>query len=144
MITEEVIDRIIGSGPLTKARRRVRDGSAVPRVDSRLGASSTWSLVCEEIVDTQLDPNWFDAIIAELSWRGFNDDQIDAMRRFAWRTAGWLNYDMMFWDWCHLDESNIRMALTRQLEDGIITQEQCDQGLAFVENPERGPFDFAR
>ena len=33
------------------------------------------------------------------------------MRRFAWKTVGWLNYDKMMWEWGGLDEKDIEMAL---------------------------------
>ena len=81
-------------------------------------------LVCEEILDTEHDADSYDDILAELARRGFDDDQIDRMRGFAWETAGWLNYDKMLWEWCSLDEGDIRMALEFQLKDGIITPTQ--------------------
>lgn len=68
-------------------------------------------MVCEEVIDTDHDPEGYDAVYAELIKRGFDHNEIDDMRRLAWRTAGWMNYDMMLWDWVSLDENDIRDAI---------------------------------
>src|SRR5689334_14598767 len=119
VITPEFVDRIIRSGPLTEARRRTQDGSACPRNKAQWDKFSSWSLICEEILDTEHAPDWYDDIVAELGRRGFSVEQIDTMRRFAWETVGWLNYDKMLWEWCSLDEKDIRMALDWQLGEGL-------------------------
>jgi hypothetical protein len=137
VITPEFVDRIIRSGPLTEARRRTDDGSACPRNKAHWDKFSSWSLICEEILDTEHAPDWYDDIVAELSRRGFTVEQIDTMRRFAWESAGWLNYDKMLWEWVSLDEKDIRMALDWQFRERLITREQYEDGLAFIENPRR-------
>ncbi|QEH35589.1 hypothetical protein OJF2_41420 [Aquisphaera giovannonii] len=96
---------------------------------------STWALVCEEVLDTEHSDDWYDDIIAELRRRGFGLDQIDAMRKLAWGTAGWLNFDKMLWEWCSLDEKDIRLALDWQLREGVITRQRYEQCLGFVEQP---------
>ena len=53
----------------------------------------------------------------------------------AWETVGWLNYDKMLWEWCSLDEKDVKLALDWQLREGRITQPQCDAGLSFLEQP---------
>jgi hypothetical protein len=135
IITPEFVDRVIRSGPLTEARIRAQDGRARPQNKAQWNKFSSWALICEEVLDTEHAADWYDDIVAELDRRGFNFEQIDAMRRFAWNTAGWLNYDKMLWEWCRLDEKDIRMALDWQLRDGIITQQQHGEGLLFIENP---------
>jgi hypothetical protein len=135
LITPEFIDRIIRSGPLTQARIRAHDGTARPRNTAQWDKFSSWALVCEEVLDTEHSAHWYDDIVAELRRRGFGFEQIDRMRRFAWETAGWLNYDQMLWDWCSLDEKDIEMALDWQLREGIITRQQYDEGVRFLENP---------
>jgi hypothetical protein len=107
-ITPEFVDRVIRAGPLTEARRRIQEGSACPRNKAQWNRLSSWALICEEILDTEHAPDWYDDIIAELNRRGFTFEQLDAMRRFAWESVGWLNYDKMMWEWVHLDERDIR------------------------------------
>lgn len=133
IITPEFVERVVRSGPLAEARRRTQYGSAHPKNKAQWDKFSSWSLVCEEILDTEHAPDWYDDIIAELRRRGFSYDQIDAMRRFAWETAGWLNYDKMLWEWGRLDEKDIRTALDWQLRDGLITQEQYEHGVSTIE-----------
>lgn len=135
IITASFVDRIIRTGPLAKARRRSEAGSSLPNNKARWERFSSWSLVCEEILDTEHSPDWYDGIVAELRRRGFAFDQIDAMRRFAWETAGWLNYDKMLWEWVSLDEKDVELALDWQLREGMISQQQHKTGLAFIKQP---------
>ena len=39
------------------------------------------------------------------------DVELREMRVFAWKTAGWLNFEMMVWDWVSLDENDILLAI---------------------------------
>ena len=113
VITPEFIELDIQSGPLTRVdadEQRLRDHATRP-----IGTSSLVVAHCEEILDTENSEDWYDDVIAELTRRGFSFDQIDAMRRFAWKTAGWLNYDRMLWEDCHLDAKEIELALAWQL-----------------------------
>ncbi|MHC5537004.1 hypothetical protein ACYOEI_01875 [Singulisphaera rosea] len=134
VITREFVDRMILSGPLTEAARRIRGGTARPKNVAHWGEVSTWALVCEEILDTEHADDWYDDVVAELIRRGFGFEQIDAMRRFAWETAGWLNYDRMLWERCKLDEDDIRNALDLQLRGRRITRLRYEEGLNFLEH----------
>jgi hypothetical protein len=133
IITTKFVDGIIRSGRLTEAQQRIRDGSARPDNTARWEKFSPWALVCEEVLDTDHSADWYDGIVAELHRRGFTPEKIDAMRRFAWETAGWLNYDKMLWDWCSLDEKDIKFALDWQLRDGVITRRQYDEKLSYID-----------
>jgi hypothetical protein len=135
VVTPKFVDHVIRSGRLTEARRRAEDGSARPRKMASWDRFSSWALICEEVLDTEHPTDWYDGILAELRRRGFSFEQIDSMRRFAWETAGWLNYDKMLWDWCSLDEKDIKTALDWQLRDGIITRQRYDERLSFLEHP---------
>ncbi len=132
VITPEFIDRIIGKGDLTQAWQRLQQGQANPRNQAMWDRFSSWSLICEEIVDTEYPAEWHDDILAELIRRGFSFDQINEMRRFAWRTAGWLNYDKMVWDWVGLNEDDIKRALDWQLREERITCDEHGDGLYFL------------
>jgi len=136
-VTPEFIEGIIERGPLSKAQRRTQSGSARPQNRADWAKFTSWTLICEEISDTEHDDDWYDDVIAELSRRGFSYQQIDVMRRFAWATAGWLNYDRVLWEWGPLGEEEIKMALERQLKEGLISQNELAEGLSFMENPFR-------
>jgi hypothetical protein len=139
VITQEFVDGIIRSGPLTEARVRMESGLARPRNKAHWNKFTSWALICEEIVDTEHESDGYDDITAELQRRGFDFEQIDAMRRFAWKTVGWLNYDKMMWEWGRLDEKDIAMALEWQFKDGVITREQFDKGRGFIEQLGKTP-----
>lgn len=128
-ITRRFINGVIRDGRLTEARKRYEAGAAKP-IEWKFDSPSCWSLICEEVIDTDHDPEQYDAVYAELIRRGFSPDEIDEMRRFAWRTAGWMNYDLMLWDWENLDEEDIRIALGLQLEKRKIKKAQYEEGLA--------------
>ena len=72
---------------------------------------SNWELVCQEILDTKFSNMYYQRCYEELLSRGKTKQEILEMRRFAWYTAGWLNYAMMLWDWASLGEYDIRMAI---------------------------------
>jgi hypothetical protein len=121
-ITDKFLDKIRTTGLLAEAMRRMESrGSAeyepLPRI-------STWGLVCEEIVDTEHRPEYYERCVAELRRRGLSDNTINEMRNCAWRTAGWFNFEKMVWDWCALDEDDIRIALEWQEDEGEITANQ--------------------
>jgi len=137
VVTEEFIEDVIRTGSLAQAAERTRRGAAHPRSGAQWDKLSTWSLICEEILDTEDTPQWYDAVVGELLRRGFSYEQLNQMRRFAWRTAGWLNYDKMLWDWVSLDEDDIHRALDWQLRDGLITATQHARSLAYLSDPTR-------
>jgi hypothetical protein len=133
MITRRFINGVIRDGRLTEARKRHEEGTAKP-AGWNFGSQSCWSLVCEEIIDTDHEPEGYDAVYAELVRRGFSPAEIDEMRRFAWRTAGWMNYDLILWDWVNLDEGDIRRALDLQLEMRKIKRPEYDDDLATLQH----------
>ncbi len=89
-VTSGFIKGIIRSGRLTEARLRFDAGEGNPS-DWNFATKSCWSIVCEEVLDTDHEAKAYDAIYAELIWRGFSPDEIDGMRSLAWKTAGWMN-----------------------------------------------------
>ena len=123
---------IIRNGRLTEARRRFEIGTARPNKWT-FESSSCWSVVCEEVIDTDHEPEGYDAVYAELIRRGFSATEIDEMRELAWRTAGWLNYDMMVWDWCGLNESDMRRALDLKLEKRLTRKKNYDRDLETIQ-----------
>lgn len=135
VLTPEFLDKAIQAGPLTQARQRKERGTANPKNKADWRKLTSWGLVCEELLDTVHPDWWLDDVIAELERRGFTSNQIDLMRKFAWQTAGWLNYDKMHWEWVHLDESDIEIALKWMLKDGIIDQQQYRAGLGYLTDP---------
>ena len=49
---------------------------------------TTWTIICEEMLDTQFPRRYFEEAREELHRRGITDAEIAEMRRFAWLTAG--------------------------------------------------------
>jgi hypothetical protein len=135
LLPPDYVERMAAAGALAKAQARALAGVAHLANKAHWDKFSTWSLICEEILDTELADDWYDDVLAELGRRGFDFEQINRMRRFAWKTAGWLNYEKMLWDWVSLSERDIKLALNWQLEDGIITPFEHAEGLRFIEQP---------
>ena len=131
-VTRWFIRRIIRNGRLTEARKRFVAGTAKP-TEWSFESSSCWSVICEEVIDTDHDPDGYDALYAELIGRGFRANEIDEMRALAWRTAGWLNYDMMLWNWCSLDESDMRRALDLKLKMHLTRRRTYDRDLQTIQ-----------
>ena len=98
---------------------------------------STWAIVCEEMVDTQRPRIYFGQARDELRRRGIDDVEYMAMRRFAWLTAGWLNFEMMLWDWCGLDEQDIYRAIDWQFTDGWISADERDRRKEYARRYDR-------
>jgi hypothetical protein len=93
---------------------------------------STWSMVCEEVLDTEPTQGLLTQYYQELIRRGFTDKTIQEMRHFAWLTVGWLNFEKALWEWCGLDEKDIRLAIEWQQKDGLIDSETARQMLQYV------------
>jgi len=94
--------------------------------DKRVSFSklSNWEIVCQEILDTEYSHVYYQKCYDELRKRGKSEQEIFEMRRFAWYTAGWLNFPMMVWDWVSLDESDIFRAIEWLYDKKQISQEQ--------------------
>jgi hypothetical protein len=93
---------------------------------------SNWAIVCEEVLDTQFPRAYHLRAFEELRTRGISDAEIEELRRFAWLTAGWMNFEKMLWDWCGLDEQDVRRAIEWQFRDGWIDQAERQRRLEFV------------
>jgi hypothetical protein len=85
---------------------------------------SNWEIVCQEILDTEYSHVYYQKCFEELRRRGKSEKEIFEMRKFAWHTAGWLNFPMMVWDWISLDESDILRAIEWLYDRRQISQEQ--------------------
>jgi len=119
------VDRIVSSPP------GCDDGFTPAEIERHARTDfsqfSTWAIVCEEVLDTTFPRAYFDCVRAELRLRGISDDEYDELRRFAWLTAGWLNYEKMLWDWCHLDEIDMKRAIEWQFNEGWISSTERDR-----------------
>jgi hypothetical protein len=93
---------------------------------------SNWSLICEETLDTEPPPGLLAQFYDELVRRGFTDKEIQEMRHFAWLTVGWLNFEKMVWEWGHLDESDIKIAIRFQQKENLIDSAVADWMLRYV------------
>jgi len=93
---------------------------------------SNWQIVCEEILDTEHSHIYHQKCYEELRKRGKSEQEIFEMRRFAWYTAGWLNFLMAVWNWTNLDESDILMAIEWLYNYEQISQEQRTEFENFV------------
>lgn len=92
----------------------------------------TWSIICEEMLDTQYPRVYFERAQEELRRRGISDSEIAEMRRFAWLTVGWLNFEMMVWEWVSLDEKDIRLAIDQQYSRKMISAEERDRKIEYI------------
>ena len=97
---------------------------------------STWNIACEEVLDTCFPAIYFQRAFEELASRGVSPSKYRELRRFAWLTAGWLNFEMQLWDWCSLDEKDIRLAINWQRKDGWISESRKRELLQFFEEVE--------
>ena len=98
---------------------------------------STWTIICEEVLDTQFARVYFERAREELHRRGITDAEIAEMRRFAWLTAGWLNFERGLWEWCNLDEQDIYRAIEWQYSDGYISADERDRRMEYAKRYDR-------
>ncbi|MFI5301991.1 MAG: hypothetical protein ACHREM_28200 [Polyangiales bacterium] len=129
LITDRFLERIRSDGALEKAASRV-DASA--KTYEPLPPMTTWSLVCEECVDTEYSDEHYDRVVAELFRRGISRGELREMRVFAWETAGWLNFEQTLWDWTSLDENDIVRALSWQLDEREIDADEHARRRAYL------------
>lgn len=131
------VERIIRTPPGSD------EGFAAEQIDeysrADLSRSTTWAIVCEEVLDTTFPRVYFDIARAELRRRGISDDEYTELRRFAWLTAGWMNSVRMLWEWQHLDEVDVRRAIEWQFREGWISGHEHDRRLAFVSRYQHVP-----
>lgn len=98
---------------------------------------STWSIVCEEVLDTEFPRVYFVRAHEELKRRGISAEELVEMRRLAWLTAGWLNFEMMLWDWCGMDVRDIYRAIEWQFSDGWISKAEREGRIAFAKRHDK-------
>jgi hypothetical protein len=98
---------------------------------------STWAMLCEEVLDTAPEPGLLKQFYGELLRRGFCETDIQDMRHFAWLTVGWLNFEKALWEWCGLDESDIRRAIEWQRKDGLIDEAEEGSMLRYLDERTR-------
>jgi hypothetical protein len=124
------VERIVGAPPGTDKGFSPQD--MAPHATVVFTTLSTWEIVCQEVLDTVHPLIYHERAREELRRRGITDAEFLEMRRFAWLTAGWLNFEKMLWDWCSLDEEDIYRALEWQYSEGWISQAERDRCLAFA------------
>ena len=90
----------------------------------KLPKLSPWECVLEEVLDTDHEPEYYVRFANELLSRGYSRSEICEMRGVAWETAGWLNFEMMAWEWCHLDESDMLLGLENRFRSGDIDRKK--------------------
>ena len=100
---------------------------------------NTWTIICEEMLDTQFERAYFEKAWEELHRRGITDAEIAEMRRFAWLTAGWLNFECCLWEWCNMDEQDIYRAIEWQYSDGYISAEERTRRLEYARKYAQSP-----
>ena len=125
-----IVERIVGKPPGS-------DEGFSPESIERHGRVSfarfsTWTIICEEVLDTQFSRAYFERAREELHRRRISDSEIAELRRFAWLTAGWLNFECGLWEWCNLDEHDIYLAIERQHAEGLISAAERDRRVEFA------------
>lgn len=109
-----------------------RDGKAT------FPGRSNWSIICDEVLDTEFSAVYFARAREELLARGMTDVEIQEMRRFAWLTAGWLNFECAVWDWSGMDEHDINAAIETQHSEGYISKDERDRRVEFLRRYDTG------
>lgn len=129
------VSHIVSKPPGSDERFSQEDIARDARAD--FSKMSTWAIVCEEMLDTQYPRIYFERAREELHRRSITDNEIVEMRRFAWLTAGWLNFEMMVWDWCTLDEQDIYLAIKWQYSAGWISAKERDRRIEYTKKYEK-------
>lgn len=132
---EAIVERIVSEPPGS-------DEGFTPEAIERAGKVvftkfSTWTIICEEVLDTQFARAYFERAKEELHRRGLNDVEINEMRRFAWLTAGWLNFECRQWEWCNLDEQDIYLAIEWQHTEGYISSDERERRMEYAKRYDR-------
>ena len=84
------------------------------------------------MLDTTRPRVYFERAREELRRRTISSETYLEMRRLAWLTVGWLNYQEMLWDWNSLDEKDILRAIEWQFAEGWIDQTERENWIAFA------------
>lgn len=124
------VERIVSKPPGSDDDRSPEDIERASKTS--FAKCSTWEIICEEMLDTSFACVYFERAREELNRRGITDAEILEMRRFAWLTAGWLNFERSLWDWCSLDVQDIYLAIKWQYSGGYISAEERDRRIEFA------------
>jgi hypothetical protein len=92
-----------------------------------------WELICLDAIDTEHSHIYYTKAYLEALSRGLSASEYKRARKFMWLTAGWLNFELMMWDWVHLDENDIIKAINLQHEKGFINAKKKQTMLDYVE-----------
>ncbi|MDR0705748.1 MAG: hypothetical protein LBF88_12265, partial [Planctomycetaceae bacterium] len=87
-----------------------------------LSKQTIWELICTEAIDTEYSHAYYTRVYEEILKRGISVDELERARQFMQLTAGWLNFELMVWDWISLDENDIKKAIDLQFEKHLITK----------------------
>lgn len=139
-ITKHFLEKMVTDGRILDGLRVLdslgaADRSALPS----LPEISSWECILEEVIDTDHDPEYYVKFVNALLERGYTRNDIDEMRLIAWETAGWFNFEMMAWDWCHLSESDMILGLKNRLKDGDIDRSRYDELKAKIDHFRQAP-----
>jgi hypothetical protein len=127
-ITKKFLEKVATQGRLVDALNLLEELPDEERARlPKLPQMSSWECVLEEVLDTDHGPEHYTRFVNELLNRGYSKPDIQKMRVVAWETAGWLNFEMMVWDWCHLSESDMIKGLEDRLSKGDISNEKYDE-----------------
>ena len=126
-ITKSFLRNISKSGRLLDAIEMLEKMDDVQRSNlKRLEHLDNWECVLEEILDTDHETSYYVPFVNELAQRGMSNHEIKQMRMIAWETAGWFNFEMMAWDWCHLEMKDMYLGLDNRLESKNIDKSKYD------------------
>jgi hypothetical protein len=93
-----------------------------------------WTLICEEAVDTEYSPLYYQCVYREIMRRGISAEEFKTARKFMWLTAGWLNFKCMLWEWVELGEEDIKKAIELQYHYRWIGKKKRARMLAYVKH----------
>ncbi len=127
-ITNRFLKRISKKGRLVEALSLYEKLSDSEKAKlPKLPKLSSWECVLEEVLDTDHEPEGYLRFVNELINRGYSSEDIMNMRIIAWETAGWLNYEMMVWDWCNLNEKDMLDGLKDRFDKKNISKTKFEQ-----------------
>lgn len=139
-INSKFLEKRENSGRLVDAMNLLEELSETDKASlPKLPKLSSWECVLEEVLDTDHEPTYYTRFVNELYCRGYTKNDINKMRVIAWETAGWMNYEMMAWDWCHLSESDMYTGLKDRYRKGDIDEKKYEEIKRLIEYYKSAP-----
>ncbi len=139
-INMKFLEKVATKGRLVDAMNLLDELSEADKAFlPKLPELSSWECVLEEVIDTDHEPEYYTRFVNELFYRGYSKHDIQKMRLIAWETAGWLNYEMMVWDWCYLSESDMHKGLEARFKKEDISKEKYEEFNKLIELYKRAP-----